>query len=226
LTSFGGAGGLHVCALAEALAMTRVLVPVHGGVLSALGMLTAPRGRQLSRTVNGLLRDFESARLEAEFQALAKQAYAALKEEGVARQSMQTERSLDLRYQGQSYTLNVSWQGIGVTAQAFHDVHEQRFGHRLDTNVELVNVRVGVSSPSSDIRLAPAPRGSGIAEPLQVALPGITDTAALWRRDSLVSGQVLSGPALITETVATTYVAPGWRCHVDPLGSLLLESGS
>ena len=226
LISFGGAGGLHVCALAEALAMTRALVPVHGGVLSALGMLTAPRGRQLSRTVNGPLQEFESARLEAEFLALAEQAYAALKEEGVARQSMRTERSLDLRYQGQSYTLNVAWQGIEVTAQAFHDAHEQRFGHRLDTSVELVNVRVGVSSPPSDIRLAPAPSDTGTTEPRHVALPGIMDAAALWRRESLISGQVFPGPALITETVATTYVAPGWRCHVDPLGNLLLELGT
>jgi len=226
LTCFGGAGGLHVCALAEALAMTRAMVPVHSGVLSALGMLTAPLGRQLSRTVNGPLQDFESARLEAEFQALAEQAYVALKEEGVAQQSMQTECSLDLRYQGQSYTLNVSWQGIEVSEQAFHDAHEQRFGHRLDNSVELVNVRVGVSSPPSDMRLAPAPSDAGPAKPRHVTLPDITGTATLWRRDSLISGQVFPGPALITETVATTYVAPGWRCHVDPLGNLLLELGT
>ncbi len=223
LMSFGGAGGLHICALAEALAMTRALVPVHGGVLSALGMLTAPRGRQLSRTVNGPLQEFEAARLEAEFRVLAEQAYAALTEEGVTRQSMQTECSLDLRYQGQSSTLNVSWQGIDLSAQAFHNAHARRFGHQLDTSVELVNVRVGVSGPPSDIRLAPVPSTTGTAEPRHVALPGITDAAALWSRDHLNSGQVLAGPAVITETVATTYVAPGWRCHVDSLGNLLLE---
>ena len=55
LTAFGGAGGLHVCALAEALGIRQALVPVHAGVLSAFGMLAAPRGRQLSHAVRGII---------------------------------------------------------------------------------------------------------------------------------------------------------------------------
>ncbi|MCP4040904.1 MAG: hydantoinase/oxoprolinase family protein, partial [Gammaproteobacteria bacterium] len=67
LVSFGGAGGLHVCALAEALGMKKALVPIHAGVLSALGMLVAPPGRQLSRTLNGLLRELPEEIMEREF---------------------------------------------------------------------------------------------------------------------------------------------------------------
>jgi N-methylhydantoinase A len=72
LTSFGGAGGLHVCALAEALGMHQAMVPVHAGVLSALGMLSAPRGRQLSRTMQGLLGAFSVAEIEQSYLALRK----------------------------------------------------------------------------------------------------------------------------------------------------------
>jgi N-methylhydantoinase A len=70
LTAFGGAGGLHVCALADALGMKHALVPIHAGVLSALGMLAAPRGRQLSHTQCGLIKDQHEAQLRKRFQAL------------------------------------------------------------------------------------------------------------------------------------------------------------
>jgi N-methylhydantoinase A len=78
LTSFGGAGGLHVCALAEALGMTRALVPVHAGVLSALGMLVTPAGRTLTRTRLGLLAEIGDAEIEAALDHLAESGIAEL----------------------------------------------------------------------------------------------------------------------------------------------------
>ena len=71
LVSFGGAGGLHVCALAEALGIRQALVPVHAGVLSALGMLAAPRGRQLLHSVPGLIEEQTDAQLTSRLQSLA-----------------------------------------------------------------------------------------------------------------------------------------------------------
>ena len=84
LACFGGAGGLHVCALAESLGMSQAMVPIHGGVLSALGMLTAPRGRQLSRTHQGLLHEISVAEIELELGVLHKEGEASLLQEGVA----------------------------------------------------------------------------------------------------------------------------------------------
>ncbi len=141
LISFGGAGGLHVCALAEALGMTQALVPVHAGVLSALGMLAAPRARRLSRTVNGLLAQMEERELEWQFAELSRSGRAELAAEGVAATELCETRSVDLRYAGQSYTLAVPWSGVGDTERAFHAVHRQRYGHRLELPVELVNLR-------------------------------------------------------------------------------------
>src|SRR5690606_13293302 len=105
LVSFGGAGGLHVCALAEALGMRQAMVPVHAGVLSALGMLTAPRGRQLSRTHRGLLAELSEADIEAQLAGLRSEGERSLQQEGVAAKDLHALPQLDLRYLGQSYTL-------------------------------------------------------------------------------------------------------------------------
>jgi len=156
LTAFGGAGGLHVCALAEALDMRHALVPVHAGVLSALGMLVAPRGRQLSHTLNCLLDGQREDRIRARFRSLEQQGQSELVAEGIARADIRSEYSMDLRYHGQSFSLNVPFQAIAQSREDFHAAHRQRFGHRLDTEVELVNLRVGLSARGSDVNVCDA----------------------------------------------------------------------
>ncbi len=211
LVSFGGAGGLQVCALAEALGMERALVPIHGGVLSALGMLTAPRGRQLSRTVQGELEGFDVEAIEAGLAELEAHGAQALAAEGVSPEQLRRRPSLDLRYRGQSYTLNIPWDGdIGSAAEGFHAAHAQRYGHRLERAVELVNLRLGLEGPSPKLRLG--------GEPGEVAVTA----RAVYRREELARGQVIEGPALITETVSTTFIAPGWRAEMLAAGSLSL----
>ncbi len=223
LVSFGGAGGLHVCALAEALGMSRALAPVHAGVLSALGMLVAPRERRLSQTRIGLLAETDVRCLENEFERLAEQGRAELLAEGVEAESIEVQYSLDLRYRGQSYTLNLPWGDAATTAQAFHQLHARRYGHQLDLAVELVNIRVALQSPAAALPLdAPPAQQPGEAQ-TQVEMVGIDSPAPVYARTSLAVGQRLSGPLLITETVSTTYVAPGWDCEVDALGNLMLS---
>ena len=223
LVSFGGAGGLHVCALAGALGMTRALVPVHAGVLSALGMLVAPRERRLSQSRIGLLEQTGESALQAAFDGLIEQGRAALVEEGVAPDTITVRRSLDLRYRGQSHTLNVDWQDTAATARAFHAQHERRYGHRLDLPVELVNVRVALQSPAPDLQLA-APLAQTPGRPRgQAELIGIDEPVPVYERPSLAPGQRLPGPVLVTETVATTFVAPGWIGEVDEAGNLKLD---
>jgi N-methylhydantoinase A len=222
LTSFGGAGGLHVCALAEALGMTRALVPVHAGVLSALGMLVAPPSRQLSHTLTGVLDGFSDGAIEELLQALAVQGRDELLSEGVAADEIESVFSLDLRYQGQSYTLNTAWQGIETTRDAFNILHEQRYGHRLEMPVELVTLRCGLHSQPAQIQL-PAVKAGGQAEPRYVTVAGYDEPVLVYARSCLSAGQQQSGPALVTETVSTTWLPAGWRCEVDAVGNLLLE---
>ena len=223
LVSFGGAGGLHVCALAEALGMSKAIVPIYAGVLSALGMLVAPRARQLSRTLTGLLHDITDQAINHQLQALIDNGLDAMEREGMRRAEIEVLPSVDLRYQGQSYYLNVPWQSVAGVSADFHALHEQRYGHRLDLPVELVNLRVALQRPPQAIRLQ-AVRATAIAEPRErVALFGIDSPVPVYARTELPVGQRIRGPALITETVSTTFLAPGWQAEVHQTGCLLLE---
>ena len=221
LVPFGGAGGLHVCALAEALEMRQAMVPLHAGVLSALGMLVAPRSRQRSQTINLSLDECDAVQLAERYEPLISDARAELLEEGVSAASIKVQCSVDVRYVGQSYYLNVPWESASQTARDFHALHRQRYGHSLDAPVEIVNIRVALVSERAKPELVAE---SGTATPPQtIQLAGITQPAQLVARAALQIGEVVNGPALITETVSTTYLAPGWQARKDEYGNLLLQ---
>lgn len=220
LMSFGGAGGLHVCALADALGMRRALVPVNAGVLSALGMLVAPPSRQLSHTLTGELSGFAAADIERQLQALEAAGRAELAQEGVAPAQVTAQFTLDLRYPGQSHTLNLAWAGCTATAAAFHALHEKRYGHRMDLPVELVNLRCGLQGEPANIRMPPVAEKR--ARPGTATVAGCRGPVPVWDRATLAAGQLFNGPALITETVASTWLPEGWCCEVDGTGNLLL----
>ena len=224
LTAFGGAGGLHVCALAEALDMKHALVPIHAGVLSALGMLAAPRGRQLSHTLCGLLKDQHAAQLAERFQALVVQGRSELLDEGIDVDAITTEFSLDLRYFGQSYTLNIPFHGLKQAAADFNRLHQQRFGHMLDSGVELVNLRVALSASGSDLSLQSGDHKAVSSEPIeQAVMAGFERPVPVWRRDDLGCEAAYPGPLLVIDAVATSYVAAGWTASRHRSGCLFLD---
>jgi N-methylhydantoinase A len=226
LVSFGGAGGLHVCALAEALDLGDALVPAHAGVLSALGMLAARPGRQLSRSWPGLLLEQAEVEIEAGFSDLFEQGRSALVDEGVAAGDCRTQPSLDLRYLGQSYTLTLPWQGLVATEHDFHQRHHDRYGHRMELPVELVNLRQAVTGPNPDVDLAPVASSVTDSEPAaRVSVVDQPQPVPVYRRERLPAGAELRGPAIVIENVATTWLAPGWRARVDVVGNLILSRG-
>jgi N-methylhydantoinase A len=225
LVSFGGAGGLHVCALADALGMKKAMVPVHAGVLSALGMLTAPRGRQLSRTHRGLLNEIDEAEIESLFASLREEGELSLRQE-LTEGEIAVTATLDLRYRGQSYTLNVPWHGSREESiSAFHQAHEDRYGHRLELPVELVNLRLQLQGARPELPIVATAHEGREALQGHVPLHGVDDDVEVWAREALQGGDEIKGPALITERVSTTWLAPGWSCYVDPHGNLMLERG-
>ena len=222
LVSFGGAGGLHVCALAELLGVNEAMVPVHAGVLSALGMLTTRPGRQLSRTWQGELLQREDAHIDAAFRELASEAVTALEEEGVPVHQLIFERSLDLRYKGQSYTLNIEWSDVHSSAAEFHHTHQSRYGHRLDVPVEMLNLCLRVRGEAHDVVIGKLDVDKA-AVPLEMLnIDGESADVPLYQRGDLAVGQQFSGPAVVVESVSTTWVAAGWRCMVDAGGNLML----
>ena len=108
LCCFGGAGGLHVCSLAEQLQMQHAIVPRNSGVLSAMGMLAAPIKRRRTQTFISLWEDLNSESLEHSFVRMESEALESMRRENLALEDVSVQRSLDMRYQGQSYTLNVA----------------------------------------------------------------------------------------------------------------------
>jgi N-methylhydantoinase A len=224
LTAFGGAGGLHVCALADSLGMKHALIPIHAGVLSALGMLAAPRGRQLSHTLCGLIKDQHEAQLRERFQVLVMRGRSELLEEGIEIDVIATEFSLDLRYFGQSYTLNIPFHDLKQAAADFNRLHQQRFGHKLNSDVELVNLRVALSASGSDLSLQACDHQAASRDPIeQAVLAGFERPVAVWRRDDLECEAVYPGPLLIIDTVATSYVAADWIVSLHRSGCLFLD---
>jgi N-methylhydantoinase A len=223
LTSFGGAGGLHVCALAEALGMRRAMVPVHAGVLSALGMLATPPGRLLTRTWLGRLSARTDAEVAARLRELAEEGLKALTQEGLSPSEMRTELSLDLRYLGQSATLNLAWRGLDRTAEDFHRLHLARYGHRLDVPVELVNLRARVTAEPALRALPPRHFRVGSPPPEQTQVFGWDDPVPVLRREYMGADARVTGPAVIVGPFATTWLEGGWTAWCDVLGNLQLE---
>lgn len=222
LVSFGGAGALHVCALAEALGMRRALVPVHAGVLSALGMLVAGPGREYSHTIARPLDGLDEADIEQAFAALMQDGRRALEAEGVGGEHISLEPAVDVRYAGQSFSLTLPWRGRSHCEADFHAAHRRRYGHALSQPVELINLRCAVRGPGFALPLKAATGGTE-PSPSPVPLYGLREVAHLYERKALPVSWSGRGPLIITETVSTTYVAPGWRCVVSASGNLRLE---
>lgn len=223
LCCFGGAGGLHVCALAEELGVSRVLIPANGGVLSAFGMLVAPKQRQLSRTVTRLLSEIELAEIIKIAHELELVGRAELLEEGV-RDELKIHISLDCRYQGQSFYLNIACDvdNIADLERGFHKHHKASYGHKLPLAIELVNVRVSIEADAERMLKQERDLVQEDALPIEVAyLPRET---TVWDRGSIAIGQVIRGPAIICEAISTTLVAEDWRLRVDGFGHLHLDS--
>jgi len=220
LVAFGGAGPMHAARLAEQLGMTRVLCPAEAGVLSAVGLATADRRRDVART---LLMDEESLRAGHAARAVAELAAAARSGLPGARLSAR----YDLRYRGQSFELEVS-AGLDAAADElralFDAAHEQRYGYRDPAaSIELVNVRVSAIAERAAPQVASAPSAGGLERATRGARFGqdMLETRVL--RGVPLAGERCAGPAVWELPDATVVVPPGWAGTVDEHGTLVLE---
>ena len=220
LVAFGGAGGMHACALAEELGISAVLVSRAAGVLSALGLAISDVRRDEVRALPAPLADLEPGRVQDAFAEL-EEAVAADLGAGARR-----ERRADLRYRGQSFELTVAAPDLDGLAERFHSEHERRYGYRMDDEpVELVNVRlvatVAVDKPP--LRAAEAAGEPPAPGERRARFGGEWAAAAVWAGERLSAGAEVRGPALVELPEATCVVAPGWRGRVDDAGTLVLE---
>ena len=149
LLSFGGAGAMHACALAEELGIPRILVPMAPGHFSALGMLLSDIRHDLVRVSLSLATDLDAETVESRYQELIAEAKQMLADEGVAEERMDFQRALDMRYVGQEYTVTVPVAGqlsgdwLPPIRAEFDRLHERTYGHAsAEEPVEVVTLRL------------------------------------------------------------------------------------
>jgi N-methylhydantoinase A len=230
LVPFGGAGGLHAVALARALRIPRILVPVSPGALSANGVLTADVVKDQSRTVMLEATPGIEPKLARIFREIEKQARADLRREGFAANQQRHERSLAVRYKGQSFELQIK-QTSGNIAGACHRAHRARYGYAQEKNaVEIVSARVrsiGVMEKLKSWRLkAEGPKGFTRPHDLvETFFARKKIRAAVYRREEIMASSRLRVPCIVTEYSATTLITAGTSAFVDRFGNLLIDLG-
>jgi len=225
LLPFGGAGPLFGCALADALGMSRVVIPPHPGVLSALGLAAAPERVELLASFHRPLSGVDRAELAAAFRPILAAAVAALPPSG---DGATLSRFADCRFAGQGYevTVPVPDDDPGELAAAFHEAHHTRFGHADPQQpVELVNLRVAVERP---VAAPPLGRRAGVGKPTPrrreiVTRDGTAVHAEVWPLGELPAGLRLDGPAVLAGPDATGLIEPGWRGTVHTSGAIIVD---
>ncbi|MDX6314229.1 MAG: hypothetical protein QOF44_3693, partial [Streptomyces sp.] len=229
LTSFGGAGGQHACAVADALSIGTVIVPPLAGVLSAYGIGLADATAMRGRSVEAELGEDRMPSVREVADDLAEQTRGQLHADGVPDDTVHTVTRVHLRYAGTDSSLPV---GIGSAAdmrEAFERAHRGRYAFTMDKPlvVEAVSVEaVGAAGPPARLPRRPArpPREGDLKPVTEVRMfaEGRPQSTGLYLRDDLRPGDTVTGPAIIAEPDATTVLEPGWQAVAGEQGHLLL----
>ncbi len=227
LLPFGGAGGLHAVELAQALRIPQIIAPKSAGALSAMGVLAADVVKDQSHTIMLELSNGVEAKLDRAFRRLEQTAAQTLRREGFPGAKQHHERSLALRYKGQSFELEIPYKG-GNIAAAFHRAHLKRYGYAQESSIiEVVSARVRSSGLTEKTR----PRRAGNLEKtfakarrfVASHISGKKIRAAVYERDQLVPGQRLRMPCIVTEYSSTTLIPAGSSAVVDRYGNLIIN---
>ncbi|MGP1352477.1 MAG: hydantoinase B/oxoprolinase family protein [Parasphingopyxis sp.] len=217
LACFGGAGGQHACLVADALGIDRIQIHPLAGVLSAYGIgladVTVLREVTFGRPLGT---DFG-----AEMASLAEEAEAAVREQGVDPAAIESECRVALRYSGSDSALEVARDTPRAMRAVFEALHKARFGY-VDEEAEVIveTLIAEAVGRTNDIR-APAKAGAQARPPRTGLLPS-QEHGKVIAREGIAHGETITGPAMIVEETATTYVEPGWQAEADTHGNLIL----
>ncbi|MDH5536460.1 MAG: hydantoinase B/oxoprolinase family protein, partial [Betaproteobacteria bacterium] len=228
LVCFGGAAGQHACLVADALAMPRILIHPHAGVLSAYGMGLADIAALRERTVEARLETAVLPRLNTLLGELAAEARAEVLSQGVSAEHVAEFRRVHLRYEGTDTALIVDFGALDDMTQQFEAAYRMRYSFLMPERALVVEaVSIEVLGADHDVERAPAaaaPRKGPLKTATHVAMVsgGKRYDAPLYRREDLRPGDSIPGPAIVAEANATTVIEPGWRAEVTKLDHLLL----
>lgn len=233
LIAYGGAGPLHACELAGSLQIGRVLIPVYPGAFSAFGALLADTRFDYTQTRRMRMRDLDLDGVNEVFHALEARAARDFRQEGFD-EAPRLVRSVDVRYVGQNWELNVPLAGgeltaddIAAGAKSFEDEHERFYGYSIPgEELELLTFNVAAVGTRHSVEL-PKLAGGPQPEPIDrrpvvfVADEGAVETA-VYDRSSFRAGTEIAGPAVVGQVDATTLLPPGSVGRVDEYGNLMI----
>ncbi len=238
LVSFGGGGGLHAAALAEALRIPCVLVPAYPGAFSALGVLLADVSKDYSKTVMLTVAsaakqssgDQKQAALQLAqaFAQMQQEAQAELRAEGFSPANIRVQKNVAVRYRGQSFELEVPFQRqLQQTLGSFHQMHHERYGHsNVTATLEIVSARLRGIGRTQKPEFKASRKQKRLPEAASTAMVRLDrklEIIPIYDRASLPVGCTLTAPALIVEYGSTTLLPHGWTAEVDIWQNVLLH---
>ncbi|MEE9151994.1 MAG: hydantoinase/oxoprolinase family protein [Thermoplasmata archaeon] len=222
LIAFGGCGPMHACSLAKELGIKKVLIPFLPGAFSAYGILVSDIRSSYSKSLLSPL-DRVGPKIQESLSDLKELAQADLDRQGIQRDEALFLPSLDLRYKGQSYEINVDF--VQNAKEAFHKKHEERYGYFMPFEpLELVNVRLFTVCA----REKPLPKiickGTNNPKGERTVLFEVGEIETnIFLRGDLNLGFKGQGPAIVEEKTATTVVPPDFLFEVDRYGVIHVE---
>ena len=237
LIAFGGGGPVHACRVAEKIGIDRVLVPSGAGVGSAIGFLRAPVGYEVVRSLYQRLSTLDISAVNALLDDMAAEAEAVVAP-GRFGAALRQTRIAFMRYVGQGHEIPVPLPARALQdadadlIRAAYNTEYSRFYDRPvpGSDVEIMSYAVLVATvQDAGQAAAPAADATPSAPRQQMVRDTVTGEVSAWTiqdRAALRVGDVLAGPAIITEAETSTLVGPGWQVRLNTIGYLELQRGS
>ncbi len=242
LMPFGGAGPLHAVEVARVLGMGEIVVPAAPGILCAQGLIVSDLKEEFVRSGRFTLTADGIRRIGELLDGLEADARAWFAAERVAPEDRGLTLAFDARYVGQNFELPVSFAGgpdgalprpaqTEAVAAAFHAEHERHYGfHSAGEPIEIVNIRLtAIGRIATDGALVSRGAAAAASEAADSRPVWFDDDSAVetpvHRRETLIPGMALAGPAIVEQLDSTTVVFPGDRAAVDEAGNLVIALG-
>lgn len=224
LVAFGGAGPMHAAALADELGVRKVVVPLAGGVLSAYGLAAADEKHDAIRTHRTLLSEADRQRIDETYQTLVDE----VRNDASTPDGLTIERTAALRYDGQSFELDVSVGEVfdaQTVRKRFQAAHERAHGYRMDDPIELVSLRVSARIENEPPSVSYTGSTTEKRDTRTGYFGGEPYTIDVFSRNELRPDSRLDGPAVLEDTESTAVVPPAWSGTIRADGSLVLRRG-
>lgn len=235
LMGFGGAGPLHVNAVARLMGSWPAVSPVSPGVLCALGDATTRMRTETARSFSKAMADTRQEEVIALLEEMAAQTRGELIAEGVAEADVTSQFEIDVRYEGQAFEVPLSIDpetlrrdGLEAVRTRFDDEHRRLFTFNMDSRHEIVNLRAVALGPALDLPAAELPKGDGDPSAArlrdhQMWMDGAMQTGAIYDRARLRQGDRIPGPAIVVEMDSTTLIEADCIGTVDRIGNIMIN---